>query len=66
MPYLSFISTKLNSKSGQIRVLDVNFQMHGTAKIFDIVKYLKNWKNQKLKKKKRKRIEKMAQNGTKA
>ena len=41
-PYLSLISTKLDSKSGQIKGLDVTFQMHGIAEIFDIVKYLKN------------------------
>ena len=37
--------------------------MHSIAKIFDIVKYLKNEKNQKLKKKEKKRekIGKMAQ-----
>ena len=53
MPYLHFISTKLDSKSSQIKGLDVIFQMHSTAKTFDIVKYLKNKKNQKLKKKER-------------
>ena len=53
MPYLHFISTKLDSKSGQIKGLDVTFQMHSIAKIFDIVKYLKNKKNQKLKKQKK-------------
>ena len=41
MPYLHFISTKLDSKSGQIKGLDVTFQMHYIAKIFDMVKYLK-------------------------
>ena len=50
MPYLYFISTKLDSKSSQIEGLDVTFQMHSIAKYFDIVKYLKNKKNQKLKK----------------
>ena len=42
LPYLHFISTKLDLKSSQIEGLDVIFQMHSTAKIFDIVKYLKN------------------------
>ena len=42
MPYLHFISTKLDSKRGQIEGLDVTFQMHSIAEIFDIVKYLKN------------------------
>ena len=46
MPYLYFISTKLDSKSSQIEGLDVTFQMHSVAKIFDIVKYLKNEKNE--------------------
>ena len=54
MPYLQFISTKLDSKSGQIKGLDVTFQMHSIAKIFEIINYLKNEKNQKLKKKKKK------------
>ena len=36
---------KLDSKSGQIEGLDVTFQMHSKAKIFDIVKYLKNAAN---------------------
>ena len=45
MPYLYFISTKLDSKSGQSKSLDVTFRMHSIAKIFDIVKYLKNDKN---------------------
>ena len=40
--YLHYISTTLDSKSGQIKGLDVTFQMHSIAKIFDIVKYLKN------------------------
>ena len=31
MPYLSFISTKLDSKSGQIKGLDVTFYMHSIA-----------------------------------
>ena len=52
MPYLHFISTKLDSKSGQINGLNVTFQMHSITKIFDIVEYLKNEKNQKLKEKK--------------
>ena len=60
MPYLHFISTKLDSKSRQIEGLDFTFHMHSTSKIFDIVKYLKNEKTQKLKKK-RERIGKMAQ-----
>ena len=51
MPYLHFISTKLDSKSGQIECLDITFQMHSIAKIFGIVKYLKNEKYQKLIKK---------------
>ena len=34
MPYLSLISTKLYSKSGQIEGLDVTFQMHIIAKIY--------------------------------
>ena len=51
MPYPYFISTKIDTKSVQFEGLDVTFQMHSTAKLFDIVKYLKNWKNQKLKKK---------------
>ena len=42
MPYLYFISTKLDPKSGQIKGLDVTFQMHNTAIIFYIVKQLKN------------------------
>ena len=42
MPYLHFISTKLDSKSGEIKGLDVTFQMHSIAKIFVIVEYLKN------------------------
>ena len=41
MQYLCFISTKLNSKSGQIKGLDVSFQMPSIAKIFDMVKYFK-------------------------
>ena len=46
---------KLDSKSGQIKGLDVTFQMNSIAKIFDFIKYLKNEKNQKLKKKRKKR-----------
>ena len=42
MPYLFFISTKLDLKSGQIEGLDFNFKMYSVAKIFDIDKYLKN------------------------
>ena len=42
MPYVYFISTKLDSKSGQIEGLDFKFKMHSVAKICDIVKYLKN------------------------
>ena len=45
MLYLHFIQTKLDSKGGQIKGLDITFQMHSIAKIFDIVKYLKNEKN---------------------
>ena len=37
MPYLHFISTELDSKSGKITGLDVTFQMHSIAKIFDTV-----------------------------
>ena len=50
MQYLYFTPTKLYSKGGQIEGLDVTFQMRRVAKIFDIIKYLKNEKNQKLKK----------------
>ena len=64
MPYLHFISTKLDSKRNKIKDLDVTFQMHSINKIFDIVKFLKNEKNQKLKIK-RERIGKMAQKGPK-
>ena len=42
MPYLHYISTTLDSKSVQIKALDVTFQMHSTAIFFDMVKYLKN------------------------
>ena len=42
MIYVYFIWTKLDSKSCQIKGLDVTFQMHRIAKIFDIVKYLEN------------------------
>ena len=65
MPYLHFISTKLDSKVGQIKGLDVTFQMHVVAKIFDIIKYLKNEKNQKLKKKKKKKEKENRENGPK-
>ena len=41
MPYLHFITTKSDLKSGQIKSFDVTFQMHSNAKTFDIVKYLK-------------------------
>ena len=41
MPYLHFITTKLDTISSQIKGLDVTFQMHSIAKIFNIVKYLK-------------------------
>ena len=58
MPYLHFISTKLDSKSGQMKGLDVTFQMHSITKTFDIVKYLKNEKKKKLKIKKKKRKKK--------
>ena len=64
MPYFHFIQTKLDSKAGQIKGLDVTFQMHGIVKNFDIIKYLKNGKNQKFKKK-REKIGKMAQKGNK-
>ena len=42
MPYPHFISMKLDSKSGQTEGLDTTFQIYSTAKIFDIVEYLKN------------------------
>ena len=42
MQYRYFISTKLDPKRGQIKSIDVIFQMHSIAEIFDIVKYLKN------------------------
>ena len=41
MPYPYFISTKFDSKSGQIKGLDVTLEMHSIDKIFDIVQYLK-------------------------
>ena len=44
MPYLHFIQTKLDSKGAQIKSLDVNFQKHSIANIFDIIKYLENEK----------------------
>ena len=62
MPYLHFIQTKLDSKSGQIEGLDVTFQMHSMVKIFDIIKYLINEKNQKLKKKKNQKNRKKLKN----
>ena len=65
MPYLHFIETKLDSKSGKIKGLDVTFQMHIIAKIFDIIKYLKNKKKSKIKKKEKKRIGKITPKGTK-
>ena len=52
MPYLHFIRAELDSKDGQIEVLDVTFQMQIIAKIFDIIKYLKNKKIKNLKKRK--------------
>ena len=55
MPYLHFISTKLDSKSGQIKDLDVTWQMHSITEIFDIVEYLKNETNQNKKKKRENR-----------
>ena len=58
MPYLHFISTKLDSKSGQIIDLHVIFERHSITKIFNIDKNLKNEKNQKLKKKNRDNREK--------
>ena len=42
MPYPYFISTKFDSKSGQIKGLDVTLGMHSITKTFDIVQYLKN------------------------
>ena len=42
MSYHYFISTKLDLKSGQFKGFVVKFQIHSIAKIFDIVKYLKN------------------------
>ena len=50
----SLYKTKLNSKAGQMKGFDVTSPRHIRAKIFDIIKYLKNEKNQKLKKKKEK------------
>ena len=55
MLYLHFIQTKLDSKGGQMKGLELTLQMHIIAKIIDIIKYLKKGKNQKLKKKKKKR-----------
>ena len=56
MPYLHFIQTnEIRLKGGQTKGFDVTFQMQFKAKIFDIIKYLKNEKNQKLKKKKKKK-----------
>ena len=40
--YIPMYNTCSDSKGGQIKGLDVTFQMHSTAKLFDIVKYLKN------------------------
>ena len=40
--YVSFISTKLDSKKGQIKGLDITFQMRSIAIISNIVEYLKN------------------------
>ena len=37
-------NTCSDSKCGQIKGLDITFQMHIIAKIFDIIKYLKNEK----------------------
>ena len=54
---------KLDSKGGQIKGLDVTFQMHSIAKMFDIIKYLTNEKNQRFKKKRKERIGKMAPKG---
>ena len=67
MPCIYFISTKLDSKSGQIKGFDVTFRMHSIAKIFDIVKYLRKGKKLKIKKKKKKKKKtgKMAQKGPK-
>ena len=61
MSYLHFIQTKLDSNGGQIKGLDVPLWMQIISKIFDIIKYLKNKKNQKLKTKEEKEsIGKMA------
>ena len=65
MPYLNFRWTKLDSEDSQFKGLDVNSQMHTIAKIFDIVKFLENEKNQKIEKI-RERIGKMAQKIKKA
>ena len=40
--FISYKQTKLDSKGGQTKDFDVTFQMHIIAKIFDIVKCLKN------------------------
>ena len=63
MPYLSFISTEYDSKSGKIKGLDVTFQMNIIAKIYDIIKYFKNKIRSKIIKKMK--IGKMAQMGPK-
>ena len=57
------MKSKLHSKGDQIEGHDVTFQMRITAKIFDIIEYCKNEKNQQLKKI---QIGKMVQNGKKA
>ena len=49
MPYFHFLKTKLDSKDGRIKGLDVTFKMHSIAKIFDVIKYVKNEKNEKKK-----------------
>ena len=45
-------NTCSDSKGGQIKGLDVTFQTQIIAKIFDIIKYLRNKKNCNLKEKK--------------
>ena len=54
---------KLHSKGGQIKGLDVTFQMHIVTKVIVIVKYSKNGKSRKFKKKRK--IGKTTQNGPK-
>ena len=42
--FTSYKQTKLDPKGGQTKGFDATFQMHIIAKIFDIIKYLKNEK----------------------